>query len=65
MCMKNKNFVDGVAIIGKYIENDSYSLAADHDELWFGKVEGVSDEDKERLEELGWSEDLDKWHCFT
>lgn len=63
--MKNSDFIEGVAIIGKYVKPDEYSMAAEHDELYFGSAEGMSKEDRARLRELGWSVKEDSWHCFS
>lgn len=66
--MNNGNFAEGVAIIAKYLKPDGYDLAAEHDELYFGSDEGMSEADKARLFELGWSQydsSGDSWHCFT
>ena len=64
--MQNKEFIEGVAIIGKYAPGDKYGICAEHDQLWFGSYDCVTDEkDSARLEELGWFEDEDSWSCFT
>jgi len=65
--MKNKAFIEGVAIIGKHSpEEDDWNLCSEHDQIWFGAYEWVTDEkDIARLEELGWFEDEDSWSCFT
>lgn len=66
--MNNKDFIEGVQIIGKYLEPAKYSLCAKPDEIWFGKVEGVSEKDKKRLEDIGWDDrsgDTGNYHCFT
>jgi hypothetical protein len=65
--VKNKAFIEGVAIIGKYApEEDDWNLCAEHDQIWFGSYEWVTDEkDIARLLELGWFEDEDSWSCFT
>lgn len=63
--MKNWEFIEGVAIIGKYQEKNNYGVSVEHDQLWFGSFDSVTDEkDKARLEELGWFEDEDAWSCF-
>ena len=64
--MENANFIEGIAIIGKYQNPGSYDLAAEHDQFWFGSADSVTDaKDKQRLEELGWFEAEDSWSCFT
>jgi hypothetical protein len=65
--MKNKEFIEGIAIIGKYApEKNDWNLCAEHDQIWFGAYEWVTDEkDISRLEELGWFEDMDSWSCST
>ncbi|AEC53143.1 hypothetical protein SCRM01_197 [Synechococcus phage S-CRM01] len=62
--MKNKNFVKGVNIIANYLNGDSYDLAAEHDKVFFGLVDDVTDpEDIKELERLGWFEEFDSWAC--
>ena len=64
--MNNRNFVRGVTIILKYLDLDGYDLAANHDEIYFGLVESVTNpEDVKELERLGWFEENESWKCFT
>jgi len=64
--MKNKNFIEGVAIIGKYINQDGFNVAAGHDQIWSGSIEIVTDQkDIDLLKELGWFKEYDSWSCFT
>ena len=67
--MKNSNFVKGVNIIAKYIpesEKDSYGVHSEHDQLWFGADEWVTDEnDRIELDSLGWFIDEDSWSAWT
>lgn len=58
-----KGFTEGVDIISKYDESDE--VHAEHDQIWFGEYLKVdNEEDRKRLEELGWFEDEDSWSCF-
>ena len=59
----DKEFIEGMNIIAKYIlEGSDYNIAAEHDTIYYGTYECVTDEkDIKRLEELGWYEDEDSW----
>ena len=63
----DKNFIDGLNIIAKYIPKDSdRNLAAEHDKIYYGEYDWVTDkEDIERLEKLGWFEDEDYWAYYV
>lgn len=70
--MDNSKFIEGVNLIYSYMTKDSagdnraFSLAAQHDQIWFGDYELVTKkEDIERLEYIGWFKDEDSWSCFT
>lgn len=63
---------EGIDILAKYIEPESYATHAEHDQLWVGgegltdASQGViSEEDVARLKELGWFVDEESWSCFT
>lgn len=65
--MKNSDFIKGVNIIAKYIpddEKDSYGVQFQHNQLWFGADEWVTDEnDRTELVNLGWYIHEDSWSC--
>ena len=63
----DKNFIDGLNIIAKYIPKDSdRNLAAEHDKIYYGEHDWVTDkEDIERLEKLTWFEDEDGWAYYV
>lgn len=65
--MVNKNFIEGIKIIEKYIpyENEyGYNITVEHEQFWIGLVEWVDNEhDREILLELGWFVDQDRWSC--
>ena len=63
----DKNFIDGLNIIAKYIPKDSdRNLAAEHDKIYYGEYDWVTDkEDIERLEKLTWFEDEDGWAYYV
>ena len=63
--MNNGDFVKGVNIIEKYVEQDGFDMHSEHDQMWFGEFDAVSSEDSAELEKLGWFEDEDSWSCFT
>jgi hypothetical protein len=64
--MITKNFVEGVNIIAKYLDPDNYNLNCEHDQLYFGEYDIVTDKkDIDRLIELGWFESEDAWSAFS
>lgn len=67
--MTNNEFIEGVNIIARNIpkeEREGFSVRAEHDQLWFGDEEWVTDKkDIARLEELGWFKEYESWSCFT
>ena len=44
----NKNFIEGVNIIMKYLDEECYDFTAEHDVVYFGDSDTVTDE-KDRL----------------
>lgn len=63
---------EGLEILEKYVDEDeSTQVSAEHDIIYLGqpglKPDVVSDEDRERLEELGvhWDAQYDSWYSFT
>jgi len=67
--MSNRKFIEGIKIIAKYIPEDKmddYNYHSEHDILWFGEYNIVTDEkDIARLLELDWFEDEESWAFFT
>ena len=67
--MRNKEFLKGIEIISSNMPEDSrddWGIHAEHDRIWFGSEEWVTDSlDIKRLEELGWFIDDESWSCFT
>ena len=62
--MKNKNLVEGINIIAKYLDRDKYNFSAGHDQIWFGDYGIVTKKDMVKLLELDWFEDEDSWSAF-
>ena len=64
--MKVNDIIEGLLLIQKTkpaTESD-YHFRAEHDKIFVGSLEWpMSDEDKKRMEELGWNadEDIDGW----
>lgn len=63
----NSEFVEGINIISKYIPEDSdFDYHFEHDQMWFGKDEWVTDQkDIDRLIELGWMKHEDSWSLYS
>jgi len=58
--------LEGLKIFAKY-GGDEYLVAAEHDVIFAGPWEPLSEEDNKRLEELGWHFDeyADSWAKFV
>ena len=67
--MTNKEFVTGMEIISRHIppcKNESYNIAVEHDQIWFGEGSWVTDEnDKASLKEMGWFIDKNAWSAWV
>lgn len=64
--MRNVNFIEGIKIIAKYIDESKFSIRAEHDQIWFGEYDDVREEsDRKKLEDLGWFKDEESWSCFA
>ena len=64
--MKNKEFVRGIEILSKYVKDDSFDMAVEHDMFYFADESSVTDpKDISELEGLGWFVDseCDSWAC--
>ena len=64
--MEVTKIIEGLQIIqkSKSVAESDYHFRAEHDEIFVGSLKWcMSDEDKNRLEELGWiaDEDIDGW----
>lgn len=67
--MQNGKFIKGIEIISSKMpedRNDEWSLHAEHDQIWFGDEEWITDPlDINTLDELGWFTDEGSWSCYT
>lgn len=58
--MTHKEWIESINIFASYADggtDSSFEISAEHDELYAGPdPETVSEEDKKRLDELGWFE---------
>lgn len=64
--MKLNDMIEGMQIIAKHVGNDQYCVQAEHDQFWCGGADlPLSDDEKKRMEELGWFLADDSWSCFT
>lgn len=64
--MEVSKIIEGLQIIqkSKPTKESDYHFRAEHDEIFVGSLEWkMSDDDKKRMEELGWEadEDIDGW----
>jgi hypothetical protein len=64
--MNRENLIKGLTILGKY-DQTGYGVAAEHDAIYGGDTEGVSEEDAAELRALGWTdqEDPSLWVAFV
>lgn len=66
--MTTTNIIEGLQLINKSKPEgkSDYHFRAEHDEVWAGSLDWpMSNEDKKRMEELGWNadEDCDGWRA--
>ena len=64
------NIIAGLQLIqkSKPEEQSDYHFRSEHDEIFVGSLEWeMSEADKERMEELGWTaiKDIDGWQAFV
>lgn len=58
-----KKVVEGLQVLVQYPNG---SISAEHDRIWAGPFEeDITTNDKEKLEELGWSIDCDTYSIFV
>lgn len=63
--MRLADAIEGMLIIAKYT-NDQFCLQGEHDQVFCGSYDlPLSDQEKKRMEELGWFEECDSWAFFT
>lgn len=62
-----KQVVGGLEILGRYGGADDHNICAEHDIIYAGHGCVVSDDDRAKLEELGWhwDDDIDSWARFV
>lgn len=67
MAATYKDLIEAFTIFAKYEGENQYLPGVEHDEMWAGpNPEDVSEEDKKRLEELGWNEwDTSNFHLYV
>lgn len=61
---KLARIAEGLQIVLKYDDGDG-EVAVGHDQMWIGAGVTVSDEDKNRLKDMGWFEDEESWSHFV
>jgi hypothetical protein len=61
-----RDLIEAISIMMKYCGDDKYPTCCEHDVLYFPKADydSVSDEDKKRLEELGFSKNTEGGEGF-
>jgi len=53
--MKLKNFISGLELLGKYYDDDSYCIGAEHDQFFaYATSRPLSVQDVVKMFELGW-----------
>lgn len=58
--------IEGMQIIARHAKADSYCVQAEHDQIWCGAYDlPLSDDEKKRMEDLGWFEAEDSWSAFV
>ena len=64
--MQLKNFMEGLKILSKGVDETTYPMCAAHDEFFFHTNQELDQSDIDKLKELGWMEwdDPGSWHCF-
>lgn len=63
--MKLANIIEGMQIVAKH-SKDQYCVTAEHDQIWCGAYDlPMTEEEKKRMEELGWFEAEDSWSVFV
>ncbi len=65
--MKQKDLLEALKILNKYIEDDGTFNYCDHDQMCFGpNRKDLDKKDLVKLHKLGfwWSENYDCWSCF-
>ena len=68
--MTVKIIIEGLKIIEKYRPSKAspYHFRAEHDEIFVGSLDWpISEKDKKKLDELGWTadEDVDGWRAMV
>ncbi len=60
--------LEGLQILGKYVDLEKEYLSAEHDEIYFpGDKNELTREDSQRLDDLGfiWNDSVASYMCFT
>jgi len=62
-----RQVIEGLEILVKYAANkDAHDFAAGHEQIYYGESDwSISEDDKKRLDELGWFIDEDSWSRFV
>jgi hypothetical protein len=65
-----KTLYEGLEIILKYAnpdQRDEYYLSAQDEQIWAGNYKGslMTEDDKRKMEKLGWFEDEGSWSLFV
>ncbi len=58
--------IEGIQIIARHAQSDDYCVQAEHDQIWCGGYDlPLTDDEKKRMEELGWFEADGSWSAFV
>jgi len=57
------SLIEALTLIAK--SQPESTICAEHDQIWVGGVEGADQQDRDRLEKLGWFESEESWSHFV
>jgi hypothetical protein len=64
--MQIGKIVEGMQIIARHVPADAYCMQAEHDQIWCGAYDlPLTEDEKKRMEDLGWFEAEDSWSAFV
>jgi hypothetical protein len=61
----NKNIIEGIKILEKYVKPEGFDFACEHDILYFCDYDIVGKEDRIKLDKLDWFREEDSWAKYV